>query len=96
MCEEGLASTISDDVAAYLVLAASGISNAHVLNLNSLVCPGRRCAARTREGLTVFRDNQHLTASFVFAQAQAVLTLLESIGIGPSVLHLEVRSSSGR
>jgi hypothetical protein len=87
MCEEALTNTVSDQVAQYLVHAAQVIPNARVLNLNDLVCPGRDCAARSREGLTVFRDNQHLTASFVVAQTPAVLSRLNSIGFGPSYLE---------
>jgi peptidoglycan/LPS O-acetylase OafA/YrhL len=87
ICEESLTNTASDDVATYLGQAASAIPNAHLLNLNDLVCPGRRCAARTMDGLTVFRDNQHLTASFVVAQTPAVLSRLNSIGLGPSNLE---------
>ena len=87
ICEEALTNTASDDVATYLGRAASTIPNAHILNLNDLVCPGRRCAARSRDGLTIFRDNQHLTASFVVAQVPVVLSRLNSIGLGPSYLN---------
>ena len=86
ICEEALTNTASDDVATYLRRAVSAIPNAHILNLNDLVCPGRRCAARSRDGLTVFRDNQHLTASFVVAQTPVVLSRLNSIGLGPLYL----------
>jgi len=84
ICEEALASTFSNKVTAYLERAASEIANAHVLYLNDLVCPEQRCAARNKGGLVVFRDNQHLTASFVVAQTPTVLTRLNSIGLGPS------------
>lgn len=86
ICEEGLTATISDDVAGFLERAVSGISNAYVLNINDIVCPERRCSALTKDGVTVFRDNQHLTASFVFTQVPAILTRLNSISIGPSDL----------
>ena len=90
ICEEALSSTLSDKVAAYLERAASEITNAHVLNLNDLVCPEQRCAARSKGGLAVFRDNQHLTASFVVAQTPAVLTRLNSTGLSPSFLEAAV------
>jgi hypothetical protein len=90
ICEEAIKDTASDEVAEYLEQAASIIPNAHVLNLNDLVCPGGRCAARSKGGLTVFRDNQHLTASFVLAQIPAVLNRLNSIGMGPSFLEKDV------
>ena len=94
ICEEALVKTTSDDVAGYLERAASVISNAHVLNLNDLVCPGWRCAARSKHRLTVFRDDQHLTASFVVAQTPAVLTRLNSLGLGPSFLEEAVGFAS--
>lgn len=90
ICEEALTNTTSEDVATYLGRAASAIPNVHILNLNDLVCPGRRCAARSRDGLTVFRDKQHLTASFVIAQVPAVLSRLNSIDLGPSYLEQAV------
>jgi len=85
ICEEALASTLSNKIAAYLERVPSEITNAHVLNLNDLVCPEQRCAARSKGGLAVFRDNHHLTATFVVAQTPTVLTRLNSIGLGPSL-----------
>jgi len=93
MCEEALTNPASDQVAKYLARSSNVIPNAHILNLNDLVCPGGYCAARSREGLTVFRDNQHLTASFVVAQTTAVLSRLNSIGLGPSYLEGAVVSA---
>jgi len=93
VCEEALTSTVSDDVATYLRRAVGAIPNAHILNLNDLVCPGRRCAARRRDGITVFRDNQHLTPSFVLAQTPVVLSRLNSNGLGPSYLNDAVASA---
>jgi len=90
ICEEALTSTASDEVAEYLEKAAAGIPNADLLNLNDLVCPGRRCAARNNDGLTVFRDDKHLTPSFVLAQTAVVLSRLNSIGVGPSFLKERV------
>lgn len=87
MCEEALTSPASDRVAKYLADAANMIPNARILNLNDLVCPRGYCAARSSQGLTVFRDNQHLTASFVVAQTQAVLSRLNAMGLGPSYLE---------
>tara|TARA_R110001592_G_scaffold363036_1_gene679386 strand:- start:1985 stop:3982 length:1998 start_codon:yes stop_codon:yes gene_type:complete len=87
MCEEKLASSASKDVAGYLEQAVRGISNAHILNLNNLVCPGQRCAARTREGVTVYSDNIHLTASFVLTMKPEIRNRLDVIGIEPSLLE---------
>jgi peptidoglycan/LPS O-acetylase OafA/YrhL len=84
LCEETQQSMHSDTIAGYLAKAASDFENAHVLNLNDLVCPNRRCAARSQSGIPVFRDNQHLTASFVVSQSSEVLSRLDAIGVGPS------------
>jgi len=45
--------------------AANRFTNAHVLNLNDLVCPGGTCRAVNQHGAIVFRDSQHLSDSFV-------------------------------
>jgi peptidoglycan/LPS O-acetylase OafA/YrhL len=82
-CEEAMMSTASDDVASYLENAANRIDNVSVLNLNNIVCPGRRCAAQSTDGLTVFRDDKHLTASFVRAQLPNILDRLQRLQIGP-------------
>ena len=82
-CEEAMASTTSDDVASYLEIAANRIDNVSVLNLNNDVCPGKRCAAQSMEGLTVFRDDKHLTVSFVRSQLPKVLDHLQRLKVGP-------------
>ena len=84
LCEEAQHSSTSDSVAGYLALAAAGLSNVHVLNLNDLVCPQRRCAARTSAGIPVFRDDQHLTASFARSITPEIQTRLESAGLASS------------
>ena len=82
-CEEAMMSTASDDVAAYLEIAANRIDNVSVLNLNDIVCPGKRCAAQSVDGLTVFRDDKHLTVSFVSSQLPNVLDHLQQLKAGP-------------
>jgi hypothetical protein len=59
-------------VARALEATAARFVNVGMLDLNDLVCPGGRCSAVTAEGMAVFRDNQHLTDSFVRAQAPRV------------------------
>lgn len=44
--------------------AASGFDNTHLIDLQEQVCPNRQCAAY-RDGLIIYRDKQHLTATFV-------------------------------
>jgi len=65
VCREALKADQVVDVAGYLGQAVQPFSKASVLNLNDLVCPNRYCAAQNSEGLIVFRDQQHLTDTFV-------------------------------
>tara|TARA_R110000772_G_scaffold15931_14_gene45788 strand:+ start:4278 stop:6299 length:2022 start_codon:yes stop_codon:yes gene_type:complete len=53
--------------------AAADFKNAYILDLNSLVCPQHKCRAELN-GLVVFRDDQHLTNSFVRSQSEAIMT----------------------
>ena len=85
-CEEAMVSPASDDVASYLEIAANRIGNVSVLNLNDIVCPGNRCAAQSMDGLTVFRDDKHLTVSFVRAQLPNVLDRLQQLHVGPGTI----------
>jgi len=86
MCEEKMASPVSIRVAGYLEQAVTNTPNAHVLNLNNLVCPGQRCAARTKDGVTVYADNVHLHASFVRSTMPVIRTQLDLFRVGPSFL----------
>ena len=65
-------------------LKNEGYDNVHVLPLNDLVCPNKRCAAQRTDGLTVFRDNRHLTESFVKALVPDVLRRLKQIKAEPA------------
>jgi peptidoglycan/LPS O-acetylase OafA/YrhL len=85
-CEEAMVSTVSDDVASYLEIAANRIDNVSVLNLNNIVCPGKRCAAQSMDGLTVFRDDKHLTVLFIRAQLANVLDHLQRLQVGPGYI----------
>jgi peptidoglycan/LPS O-acetylase OafA/YrhL len=83
-CEEAMANVGSTAVTAYLESAARGYDNVHVLPLDDLVCPNQRCAAQRSDGLTVFRDNRHLTESFVKALAPDVLERLRQFKVEPT------------
>jgi hypothetical protein len=87
LCEEAMSNPQSDVVAAYLDEAARSSGTAAVLNLNDLVCPEHRCAARSKNGVTVFRDSNHLTAAFVLAQTPAIRSRLDAMQLGPSFLE---------
>jgi peptidoglycan/LPS O-acetylase OafA/YrhL len=83
-CEETRTDERPETVAAYLGEAARAYDNVVVLNLIDLVCPGGRCAASTPEGVAVFRDNQHLTASFALSLVPAARERLASLGLSPT------------
>lgn len=51
------------EIYSWLNQAASGFGNVTTLDMNGLVCPNRICAAE-RDHKVVFRDNEHMTASF--------------------------------
>lgn len=53
----------SENIMDWLEAAAEDYSGAAVLDLNELVCPNDVCSAIVN-GKPVFRDNQHITASF--------------------------------
>ncbi len=80
LCEVPLSDEVTATVANYLASAAQHYANVHVLDLTDLVCPGRRCAARNESGIAVFRDEQHLSATFVKSLAPQVLKRLTAMG----------------
>lgn len=90
ICREALMTTQAADVARYLQQATQRFSNVILLNLNDLVCPGEYCAAQDSKGLIVFRDSQHLTDSFVRAQAPKVMDRLKKLGLTPLLVKNEI------
>ncbi len=71
----GYVNRISD----YLRQAASRFANVHLLDLNSLVCPGADCYAYSEDGQVVFRDSQHLTDTFVRSRTTAIAEKIKSL-----------------
>lgn len=65
-----------------LMEAAAPYHNADILPLGELVCPDGRCAAISDGGVVVFRDQQHLTDSFVRAQIPQIKQMLRNLGFG--------------
>ncbi|OOG45420.1 acyltransferase family protein [Rhodanobacter sp. C01] len=53
-----------NDVYQWQQQAASRFGNVSMLDLNNAICPDGECHAE-RDGIVVFRDSQHMTASFV-------------------------------
>ncbi len=82
-CEEALRTTLHDDVARYLQASATGFENVAVLEMGDVVCPEGRCAARTMEGVAVFRDSDHLTAAFARSLAPVLRERLAASGASP-------------
>jgi peptidoglycan/LPS O-acetylase OafA/YrhL len=62
-CRAPADSRQNDKVYAWLTQAAGRFGNVTTMDLNDLVCPEGTCVAE-RQGRIVFRDNQHMTASF--------------------------------
>lgn len=87
VCRENLFSKEPARVAHYLDQAVKIFPNARLLDLNDLVCPNGQCSAQDSAGIVVFRDQQHLTDSFVRAQAPMVHKRLEILGLETSVVH---------
>lgn len=77
-CEAPLASAHDDEIYQWLQQAAAGYANTSTLDLNPLICPQGECRAE-QHGMVVFRDSQHLTASFVHSLAPALQARLVSV-----------------
>ena len=57
---------------------AGEFGNVHMLDLDSLVCPHDVCKAE-RDGIVVFRDSQHMTASFARSLAPAMAQRIQAV-----------------
>jgi len=69
---EALASNVHDeDVYRWLQQAAANFANVTTIDMNPLICPNGECRAE-QDGKVVFRDSQHLTASFMQALGPAL------------------------
>lgn len=62
-CRAPAFSKLDNDVYKWLQSAAKRFPNVSTLDLNSAICPHGQCSAE-RNGMVVFRDSQHLTATF--------------------------------
>jgi peptidoglycan/LPS O-acetylase OafA/YrhL len=67
----------SDDIDALVRRAAERYPQVHVVDMRDAVCPGQICRA-ARDGMIVFRDAQHLTASFAGTLSQSLARELQS------------------
>jgi len=65
----------------YLAIAANKFKNVTILNLNDLVCPNLICREQLSDGTFVYRDNKHLTDTFVRSLVPPIRNKLEYIGL---------------
>jgi peptidoglycan/LPS O-acetylase OafA/YrhL len=82
-CEAPASNTHDDAVYRWLQQATARFDNATAIDMNPLICPNGECRAE-RDGRVVFRDSQHLTASFTQTLGHA---LLSRMGIAPLPGH---------
>jgi len=69
-------------VANHLSKAVDQFPNAHLLDLNDIVCPDGVCKAVSPDGLLVFRDSHHLNDVFVKARVDVIGKRLERMQVG--------------
>lgn len=79
MCARALAPHRARPVLDDLRRAAAAFPNVRVLDMDSAICPQRRCRAEV-DGHVAWRDGQHLTASYVARLAAALRHRLAAIG----------------
>lgn len=72
VCSSDQSGDVAYGVSELLKTAAADMEGVEVLDLNSWVCPSRTCSAITEDGVVVYRDNKHLTNSFVSTIAPEV------------------------
>lgn len=65
-----------NQVYAWLHQAAGHFDNVQTVDIGNLVCPGGICSVK-RDGIVVFRDSQHMTASFTASLAPGLRRLLQ-------------------
>jgi len=58
--------------------ASYSFKNIRIIDMNLIVCPNNICTAQ-KNGLIVFRDQQHLTATFVTSTQQELYRFFESL-----------------
>lgn len=68
----------ANQVYRWLGEAASHFTNVSMVDMDTQICPGDVCSAE-RDGLVVFRDNQHLTRSFA---ASLGPVMAQKLGVG--------------
>jgi peptidoglycan/LPS O-acetylase OafA/YrhL len=65
-----------------LATSAARFPSVRVLDLTAAICPGHRCVPQ-RDGMVVYRDEQHLTATFAASLSGELATALARTGLDP-------------
>ncbi len=63
-CSSPAGSRLEKNIYQWLLAATSDFEHAHVINMNAIICPQGRCNAAYKDKI-VYRDQQHLTSSYV-------------------------------
>jgi peptidoglycan/LPS O-acetylase OafA/YrhL len=58
--------------------AADGLTQIYFLDMDDLICPGKYCPA-TQQGIPIYRDLNHMTATFTETLASAMRTRLSAL-----------------
>jgi hypothetical protein len=85
-CEETESDSLRVEVTSYLADVAKKFSNIVLLDLSDLICPGGKCAAQSANGIVVFRDEMHITATFAESLIPTVRDRLIERGVK---IHLD-------
>lgn len=74
-CESSAKNGVNSRVWRWIGKAVSGFPNVRMLDMNRYVCPRGSCSAR-QHGIVVFRDSQHITATFARSLAGKLLEVM--------------------
>lgn len=80
-CGEKSGGALAYKVAEYLKVATDKYSNIALLDLNELVCPKQYCSAQNSAGVIVYRDQQHLTDTFVRKNIHVIKNELNALDL---------------
>jgi peptidoglycan/LPS O-acetylase OafA/YrhL len=84
-CNAPVSDLRGDEVFRWQKQAASRVSNARVIDMGAVICPHGKCSAEL-DGVVVFRDTQHLSATFARSLGQQLLQAMD----GATTLHDEL------
>lgn len=82
-CRSERRADAADRVAEYLREATGNFPNAAVADFAEIVCPNRVCATISPDGITVFRDRQHINDGFARARTERIGQALADLSVRP-------------